>query len=146
MATFAVRGSDTKNELVRRYTLLLSNLQKKYASDDSDRKPNAKFYDAWKSVMDDVEIDLMRTLPQNVWDSLTPALLSTFWSLSLADLKIPDVQYDNEVTTIEHGIAKMKAELKDPRDVVRFIDSYRNISMIIHRDSVTCWLLTLSTA
>ena len=45
--------------------------------------------------------------PSKVWDDISPQFLTTFWSLTMYDLFVPDNIYEKEIAKLKAMPAKM---------------------------------------
>ena len=53
-------------------------------------------------------IDAIRPLHLNkVWDDISPQFLTTFWSLTMYDLFVPDNVYEKEIAKLKAAPAKL---------------------------------------
>uniref|UniRef100_A0A8C6M6R7 THO complex subunit 2 n=1 Tax=Nothobranchius furzeri TaxID=105023 RepID=A0A8C6M6R7_NOTFU len=64
-----------------------------------------KYVSACEQVMASVHEAVVSLHPARVWDDIRPQFYSTFWSLTMYDLAVPQAAYDREVN-------KLKAQIK----------------------------------
>ena len=65
------------------------------------------FISAVTEVMRPV-IDAIKPLhPNKVWDDISPQFLTTFWSLTMYDLFVPENVYEKEIAKLKSAPAKI---------------------------------------
>ena len=53
-------------------------------------------------------IDAIRPLhPTKIWDDISPQFLTTFWSLTMYDLFVPEAVYEREIAKLKAAPAKV---------------------------------------
>ena len=73
----------------------------------SESERHAVYVEAASQVMSPV-IDAIRPLhASKVWDDISPQFLTTFWSLTMYDLFVPDKVYEKEIAKLKAAPAKI---------------------------------------
>jgi THO complex subunit 2 len=73
----------------------------------SDKDRQDVYVKAAQDVMEPV-LDAIRPLHSNkVWDDISPQFLTTFWSLTMYDLFVPDNVYEKEIAKLKAAPAKV---------------------------------------
>ena len=53
-------------------------------------------------------IEAIRPLhPTKIWDDISPQFLTTFWSLTMYDLFVPEAVYEREIAKLKAAPAKV---------------------------------------
>ncbi len=75
--------------------------------ESSDGDNHNSYIAATKDVMEPV-IDAIRPLhPSKIWDDISPQFLTTFWSLTMYDLSVPEDVYTKEIVKLKAAPAKV---------------------------------------
>ncbi|XP_063912799.1 THO complex subunit 2 isoform X3 [Zophobas morio] len=59
---------------------------------------NQKYYEAVTEVMEPVHKSIIPLHPAKIWEDISPQFLTTFWSLTMYDLYVPDETYQQVIT------------------------------------------------
>lgn len=95
-------------------------LQSKYDELKKSEKGNRqqqkaqKYVAACEQVMTPVHEAVVSLHPSRVWDDIRPQFYTTFWSLTMYDLVVPQAAYDREVSKLK---AQIKAIEENPETV-----------------------------
>merc|ERR1711881_625236 len=73
----------------------------------SDNDKQEKYVDTALMVMKPVTAAIQPLHPSKVWDDISPQFLTTFWSLTMYDLFVPDNVYEKEIAKLKAAPAKM---------------------------------------
>lgn len=60
-----------------------------------------KYYEAVKEVMEPINTSIIPLHTPKVWEDMSPKFLTTFWSLTLSDLFVPDDTYQQTIAKVK---------------------------------------------
>ena len=73
----------------------------------TDAEKQEKYVEATAITMEPL-IEAIRPLhPTKIWDDISPQFLTTFWSLTMYDLFVPEVVYEREMAKLKAAPAKV---------------------------------------
>ena len=67
----------------------------------------AKHAEAAQMVMEPVTTAVMPIYPAKVWEDISPQFFTTFWSLTMYDLHVPEAMYEKEILKLKEAPAKL---------------------------------------
>ncbi|XP_008192636.2 THO complex subunit 2 isoform X2 [Tribolium castaneum] len=71
---------------------------------------NQKYFEAVNEVMEPVHKSIIPLHPPKIWEDISPQFLSTFWSLTMYDLYVPDETYQQVVNkTRQQSLATIES-------------------------------------
>merc|ERR1711936_1443120 len=73
----------------------------------SDNDKQEKYVDTALMVMKPVTAAIQPLHPNKVWDDISPQFLTTFWSLTMYDLFVPENVYEKEIAKLKSATAKI---------------------------------------
>jgi len=66
-----------------------------------------KHAEAAQLVMEPVTAAVMPIYPAKVWEDISPQFFTTFWSLTMYDLHVPEAMYEKEIAKLKEAPAKL---------------------------------------
>jgi THO complex subunit 2 len=71
---------------------------------------NQKYFEAVNEVMEPIHKSIIPLHPVKIWEDISPQFLTTFWSLTMYDLYVPDETYQQVITkTRQQSLATMES-------------------------------------
>ncbi|CAH1184109.1 unnamed protein product [Phyllotreta striolata] len=82
---------------------------------------NQKYYESALDVMEPVCLSLQHLHPPRVWEDISPQFLSTFWSLTMYDLFVPEETYQQVINKAKMAaLANMDMGVKGKKEQERY--------------------------
>ena len=66
-----------------------------------------KHAEAAQLVMEPVTAAVMPIYPAKVWEDISPQFFTTFWSLTMYDLHVPEAMYEKEIAKLKEAPSKL---------------------------------------
>ena len=92
----------------------------------SDEEKQAKYVEANVHVMHPVSEAIRPLHPSKIWDDISPQFLTTFWSLTMYDLSVPDKVYASEIAKLKAMPAKVDENKVRDILLVKYMGKYRD--------------------
>ncbi|XP_039622242.1 THO complex subunit 2 [Polypterus senegalus] len=87
---------------------------KKIEKGNRQQQKVQKYITACECVMSPVHEAVVSLHPPKVWDDISPQFYSTFWSLTMYDLAVPQNAYDREVNKLKAQMKAIEESLEMP--------------------------------
>ncbi|KAF5285042.1 hypothetical protein FQR65_LT02355 [Abscondita terminalis] len=89
----------------------------------STQAKHQKYYEAVAEIMEPIHTSVIPLHPAKVWEDISPQFLSTFWSLTMFDLYVPDETYQQVVGKIKQQSLQVvdTTTSKGKKDLERYI-------------------------
>jgi len=72
------------------------------------QEKQSKHAEAARLIMEPLTAAVMPVYPSKIWDDISPQLLSTFWSLTMYDLYVPERIYQKKIKDLKEAPDKLK--------------------------------------